>query len=183
MTPPEGFYVESVGGLLRHKRIEMSILYRAKRSGKHGKIFTMYKFRTLKEGVGDFADKRGYTWAGKFLRKTRLDELPQLWNVLKGNMSLVGPRPEEAKTIAIYPPDIREKLLSVKPGMFGMGGLFFINEEQALTSSDDPHRDYWEKIKPMKLTLDFFYIDNKCLSLDLWVIWQGLKIGIKNIWK
>lgn len=160
----------------------MSLFYRAKRVGKNGRPFTMYKFRTMKEGNnGSFASEDRYTWPGKFLRKTRLDETPQLFNIIRGDMAFVGPRPEEASTMALFPEDIRSKLLSVKPGWFGIGGLFFIDEEKFLAQSADPHKDYWEKIKPMKLTLDFFYINNKCISLDLWVIYQGLKIGFKNI--
>ena len=161
----------------------MNIFYKSKRIGRHGKPFEMYKFRTMKLGNnGSFAKEDRYIWCGKFLRKTRIDELPQLWNILKGDMSFVGPRPEEGLTIDLYPVHIREKLLSVKPGWFGIGGIFFINEEKYLAESQNPHEDYWMKIKPMKLTLDFFYIDNKCLSFDIWLIYQGLKTGIKNLW-
>lgn len=162
--------------------MKVNIFYKAERVGKNGKPFIMWKFRTMKLGNnGYFASEDKYTWAGKFLRKTRLDELPQLWNILKGDMAFVGPRPEEESTMALFPEDIREKLLSVKPGWFGLGGLFFIDEETWLAQSPDPHKDYWEKIKPMKLTLDFFFINNRCFSLKVWIMWQGFKIGIKNI--
>lgn len=162
----------------------MSLLYKANRIGKNGEPFVMLKFRTMKEGTsGSFATEDRYTWAGKFLRKTRLDELPQLWNIIRGDMWFVGPRPEEASTMNLFPQDIRTKLLSVKPGWFGLGGLFFVDEEKFLAQSPDPHKDYWEKIKPMKLTLDFFYINNRCMSLDLWIIYQGFKVGIKNAFK
>lgn len=158
----------------------MSIFYKSYRVGRNGIPFTMYKVRTMKESLGSFASEERYTWAGRFLRKWRLDEVPQLWNVLKRDMNIVGPRPQEAATIKLYPAIIKDRLLSIRPGMFGMAGIFFIDEEKVLAESLDPHKDYWEKIAPMKLTLDFFYIENKCLSLDAWIVWQGIKKRIKT---
>ena len=119
-------------------------------------------------------------FGGKFLRKYKLDEIPQLWNVLKGDMALCGPRAEEAKTFDLYPTHIQEKLTSVKPGLLCISTLYFMDEEQLMLGSENPHRDYWEKIKPMKLALDFFYIDNKCFSLNCWLLWQGVKLLFKR---
>lgn len=159
---------------------EMSLIYKSERIGKGGKPFTMYKIRTLKENKKThYNHGNNYTFMGKFLRKYRLDEAPQLLNVLKGDMSIVGPRPQEAKTIDLYPDYIKDKLLSVKPGMFGLAGIHFMDEEHILTLSEEPEKDYWERIAPLKITLDFFYIENKCLSLDLWIAWQAVK---KRLW-
>ena len=157
------------------------IFYTSTRVGRYGREFRMYKIRTLKEGgSGAFAHEHEYTWCGRFLRRWRLDELPQLLNMIKGDMALVGPRPEEAKQISILPEDIRNKLLSVKPGLFGLSGLYFMDEEHLLKNSTDPMSDYWTKIRPIKLTLDFFYIDNRGLLFDLWIIFQCLKVALKR---
>ena len=155
----------------------MSLFYASVRIGKNGEPFTMWKIRTLKEGSdsSSFVSKDQYTWCGRFLRKWRIDEIAQLWNVLRGEMSLVGPRPLEYKTSTLYPRDTVRKLLSVKPGMFGLAGIYFMDEERLLQLSQDPQKDYWEKIAPIKLALDFFYIENKCFSLDLWIVWHGIK--------
>jgi len=153
----------------------MSFFFKSERVGKNGRPFFMYKIRTLKEGEnGLFASDARYTWYGKFLRKSRIDEIPQLWNVLRGDMNLVGPRPEELRTINLYPEHIREQLLSIKPGLFGLSGLHFLNEERLLQNSEDPQRDYWEKIRPMKLTIDFFYIEHRDVLLDIWIIYKGI---------
>lgn len=158
----------------------MSIFYKSERIGKGGKPFTMYKFRTLREGgKTNYNHKDNYAFMGKFLRKYRLDESPQLLNVLKGDMSIVGPRPQEEKTVQHYQEWIKERLFSVKPGMFGLAGIHFMDEEHILTLSDEPDNYYWTRIFPMKMTLDFFYIENKCISLDLWVIYQAIK---KRLW-
>lgn len=162
----------------------MSILYKSARIGKNGMPFLMFKFRTLKESTdktNSFAGGDQYVFLGRFMRKFRMDEIPQIWNILRGDMSLCGPRPEEEKTFYLYPAHIREKLVSVKPGLVSLSALYFMHEEQLLHHSSDPHKDYWEKIKPMKLTLDFFYIENKCFSLDAWLLWQGFKLLVKQL--
>lgn len=147
----------------------------------------MLKFRTLKNGIdktNSFVTNDQYTFGGRFLRKYRLDELPQIVNILKGEMGIVGPRPEEARVIQLYPEHIRKKLLSVKPGWFSLAGIYFFkDEEEILKQSVTPHKDYWEIIRPMKLTLDFFYIDNRGFLLDCWILYQGLKKGIMQAFK
>lgn len=158
----------------------MSIFYKSQRIGLKGTIFTLYKFRTLKEGtVTQFSHEEHYTFCGRFLRKYKLDELPQLWNVIIRDMNLVGPRPEEEKTISIIPEKTAEIILSVKPGLTDLASLFFFNEEEILQKSPDPFEDYWTKIKPTKFVLQMFYIENKCLSLDIWIILQTLKRILK----
>src|ERR1051326_3877827 len=120
----------------------MSFFYRSERVGKHGALFTMYKIRTLTEGADTSMFASQYTWSGRFLRKWRIDELPQLWNILKGDMALIGPRPEEARSLRHLPEDIQQKLLSVKPGLFGLSGIYFMDEEKLLQQSTDPAMDY-----------------------------------------
>ena len=158
-----------------------SIFYRSERVGKNGKLFSMLKLRTLKEGTKTEYKHDSYTRFGRFFRKFRIDEIPQLLHVLTRRMNLVGPRPQEQKTLSLYPGHLREKLLSVRPGLFGLAGLYFMDEEKLLTLSDYPEKDYWEKIVPMKIALDMFYIDNKCFTLDCWVVWQCVKKGL--LWR
>lgn len=163
----------------------MSIFYLSERVGLNGKPFHMYKVRTLKPGrSSSFAHEHEYVWGGKFMRKFRIDELPQLWNMLKRDMNLVGPRPMDRQTYFLYPPHIQNILTSVRPGLFGLAGIHFMDEEQMLKLSKDPTQDYYEKILPIKLALDMFYIENRCLSLDIWIIYQALKRRIKTaLWK
>ena len=109
----------------------MSIIYKSTRIGKNGKPFMMYKFRTLKEGTKTQYDHgQNYVFLGKFLRRFRLDEAAQLWNLLKGDLSLVGPRPETEDGWKFIPQHIKDKILSVKPGMFGLAGIHFFDEER-----------------------------------------------------
>jgi len=150
------------------------VFYRAKRVGKGGKLFLMYKFRTM---VAD-AEKMGpsitvkddprITRVGRFLRKTKLDELPQLINVLKGEMSLVGPRPETPSMVEHYTPEQR-RVLEVTPGITGLAQLYYSNEEEML-NPDNWHEEYVRKILPHKLTLDLLYIEHRSLALDLTII-------------
>lgn len=160
----------------------MNIFYRSERVGKHGKLFSMLKFRTLKEnGRTSYSHGDNYTKFGRFMRKYRIDEIPQIWHVFTRRMNLVGPRPLEKRTLDLYPLEIQVKLLSIRPGLFGLSGLYFMDEEKLLSFSDYPEKDYWGKIVPMKIALDFFYIDNKCFSLDMWIVWQCIKKGL--IWR
>lgn len=154
--------------------------YRSLRVGKNGRPFTMWKVRTLRDGADKSSFASEYTWYGRFLRKWRLDEIPQVWNMLNGSMTLVGPRPEEKRAIDLLPVHVQSKLLSVKPGLFGLSGIYFMDEEQMLKDSPDAAHDFWTKIKPMKTTLDFFYIDHKCFLLDIAIIWMAIKARILN---
>ena len=151
----------------------MSIFYKSARVGKNGNSFWMLKFRTLKEvdKTSHFTTEDQYLPLGRFLRKTKLDELPQIWNVLKGEMVLVGPRPEEARTIDLLPEDTKKILLSVKPGMVDLASLYFFDEEKILQESPDMAYDYWVKVKPIKTLFQVFYIKNRSLALNLWLLW------------
>lgn len=156
------------------------MLYRANRIGRYGKPFVMFKFQTLKPSVGSFATEERYTRFGKFLRKWRLDEVPQLWNFIKGDMRIAGIRPMDKETYLMYPQDVRERLTSIKPGWFSLSGIFFMDEEKILIQVTDPHRAYFEQILPIKLVLDMFYLENRCMSLDIWIVWCAIKRRIKT---
>lgn len=152
-------------------------LYRSARIGKGGKPFTLYKIKTLRDGADSrlFADGGEYTTFGHFLRRTKLDELPQLWNVLKGDMAFVGPRPEEQRTIDVLQKETRATLLSVKPGLTSLASVHFFDEERLLQETTNPQSLYWKGIKPLKILLDVFYIQNKCFLLDVAVVYMTLK--------
>lgn len=155
----------------------MDIVFKSLRIGKNGKRFLLYKFRTLKNGSDSkhFTGNESYTKFGKFLRKTKLDELPQLWNILRGEMTWVGPRPEEARTIETLPSHIREIQLSVKPGLTSLASIHFADEEKLLQEFKDPARIYWSAVKPMKFLLDVFYVQHKSFLLDLAIIWGTIR--------
>jgi len=136
----------------------------------------MYKFRTMvveADRVGPamtYRDDPRITNLGRFLRGTKLDELPQLINVLKGEMSLVGPRPEDPAFVAHYDAEQRE-VLRVKPGITGPTQLAYRDEASMLegTSADE---DYLTRIMPEKLELDLHYLQNRSLALDIKILWQ-----------
>lgn len=151
------------------------LLYRGTRVGMNGETFHMLKFRTM---VVD-ADKIGgsstpeddprVTPIGKTLRKYKLDELPQLINVLKGDMSFVGPRPQVQWAVELYTPEERE-ILKVRPGITDEASLRFSNEAEILKGSKDPDKDYIEKIHPEKMRLSLEYVRNRSFSGDLSII-------------
>src|SRR4051794_25699702 len=133
------------------------VFFRQERVGRHGVPFRIHKFRTMTHSmvpsgpqitVG--ADAR-ITQAGQFLRRSKLDELPQLIDVLLGRMSFVGPRPEVPRYVAIYPPQLRDKVLSVRPGITDIASLQFRNESELLAKASDPEREYREVVLPAKL--------------------------------
>jgi lipopolysaccharide/colanic/teichoic acid biosynthesis glycosyltransferase len=156
-----------------------------KRVGKGGKLFSMYKFRSMvfsesaKDGLFEPGNTSRITQVGKYLRRTKLDELPQLINVLKGEMSIVGPRPEVMKWVAVYP-DRWERVLKVKPGITDEASLVFNDEESVLSESDDPELMYREVILPRKLDLYEEYARNNSLQGDIRLI---LKTIFCVVWK
>lgn len=153
----------------------MSIFYRSKRVGQYGRVFDMLKFRTLKDGSDGsmFADGTTYTKFGRILRKTHLDETPQLWNILKGDMGFFGYRPEEPRTFDILPPSMKELLTPQKPGLLDLSSIYFFEEERLVQLGGQ--QAYWEKMKPMKFVLQAFYIENKCALLNLALLWLALR--------
>jgi lipopolysaccharide/colanic/teichoic acid biosynthesis glycosyltransferase len=151
------------------------VFFSQKRVGKSGKLFGLYKFRSMrvfekaKDGLFEPGNVLRITPVGKFLRKTKLDELPQLYNVLKGEMSLVGPRPEVEKWVLVYPE--RWKLvLSILPGITDNASIEFRNEESILSTSDDPEKTYREIILPKKLDLYEYYVHNHSFIGDMKLI-------------
>lgn len=156
------------------------IIFAQKRVGLNGKEFKLYKFRTMEvlkgaeNGRFDPGETKRVTKLGKFLRKTKLDELPSLWNVLKGDMSLVGPRPEVKKWVEVYP-QRWQYVLSVKPGITDPASIEFRNEEEILAKSNDPEKTYKEVILPRKLELYEQYIKNRSF-------WGDIKILIKTVY-
>jgi lipopolysaccharide/colanic/teichoic acid biosynthesis glycosyltransferase len=149
-------------------------LHRAQRCGLHGRLFTLYKFRTMVEGAAAMgpgitgqADPR-VTRVGRLLRRTKLDELPQLLNVVRGDMSLVGPRPEDPRYVAGYTPQQRH-VLSVRPGITSWASLRYRNEERLLTGAS-VESEYRQSVLPKKLALDLEYIQERSLWLDLRII-------------
>ena len=156
----------------------MSIIYRGLRVGKNGKEFYMYKIETLVKGAdkeSKFANDKYYTKYGKFLRKYKIDELPQIWNIIKRDMNFVGVRPEEPQSIAVMPNDIKELILSERPGLTDLASLYFYDEEEILKQTKEPEKVYWTQIKPMKMLLQVFYIKNKCWLLKMAIVWLTIK--------
>lgn len=155
------------------------IFFKQQRVGLKGKPFTLYKFRTMsikkstKGGSFDAGDTSRVTPIGKVLRKTKIDELPQLWNVLKGDMSLVGPRPEIKKWVDEYP-DRWENILRVKPGITDLGSLEFRDEEKILSRAEDPEDTYRNIILPKKLSLYEEYIRKQSLIFDFVIIMKTI---------
>jgi len=158
------------------------VFYRGLRTGLKGKLFRIWKFRTMvvdaeKTGVTATADDDPrVTRVGRFLRKYKLDELPQLVNVLVGEMSLVGPRPEVPQYTALFTAD-EQTILSVRPGITDRATLWDIAEGAVLAGSDDPERTYLEKIRPEKTRLQLEYVrertfgkDVKIVLLTLWAL-------------
>lgn len=152
------------------------VFYRATRVGKNGQLFRLYKFRSMVAG----ADRRGpgitasgdtrVTTAGRFLRRSKLDELPQLINVLKGDMSLVGPRPEDPHYVALYTSEQR-RVLAVRPGITSAASLAYRHEEQLL-AGEDWESVYREQVLPAKLAIDLDYLERRTLARDLKLILQ-----------
>jgi lipopolysaccharide/colanic/teichoic acid biosynthesis glycosyltransferase len=150
-------------------------IYRAIRIGRHGRPFELLKFRTMVQHASDqgpaitrAGDPR-VTAVGRLLRKTKLDELPQLWNVLNGEMSLVGPRPEDPRYVRLYTIDELRDILSVRPGITGPSQLVFRHEEEML-ATDDPEASYIKEILPRKLAIDRNYARSRSVPGDLAIL-------------
>nr|WP_295903189.1 sugar transferase [uncultured Bdellovibrio sp.] len=157
------------------------VFFRQVRVGLKGKTFRIHKFRTMStdaEKIGPqltIGKDSRVTLSGQFLRRYKLDELPQLLDVLQGKMSFVGPRPEVPRYVEKYPEALKDKALSVRPGITDWASLEFKDENEILGQSEDPERDYVEKIIPIKLKYHLQYIENASMSQDLELIFRTLK--------
>lgn len=159
------------------------VFFRQERAGKNGRYFRIFKFRSM--AVDPDAEKKGFepgskmrvTPIGKILRKTKLDELPQLLNVLKGEMSIVGPRPEVRRYIELYP-ERWNTVLSIAPGITDPGSIEFRNEEEILAAASDPEKEYTEKLLPSKLDLYENYVASVSFVSDIKIIVRTAKAVI-----
>ena len=151
------------------------ILFKQERVGKNGKIFKILKYRTMsvkqKENSSQITvgEDQRITKTGRTLRKLKIDELPQLFNVLKGEMSFVGPRPEVKKYVDLYD-DLQKEILKIKPGITELASLKYYNESEILGASDDPEREYIEKIMPDKIMLNLQYIKKMGFFYNIGII-------------
>lgn len=155
------------------------VFYRQIRVGRNGREFGLYKFRSMVSN----ADKKGELTVGKkdsritrvgaFIRKYKLDEFPQLINIIKGDMSIVGPRPEVPRYVNLYSQE-QKKVLSVRPGLTDFASLEYINENELLGKSADPERTYINEIMPAKLELNLKYIREQGMLTDLKIIFRTL---------
>jgi lipopolysaccharide/colanic/teichoic acid biosynthesis glycosyltransferase len=155
-------------------------LFRQERVGRGGRVFRIHKFRTM---VVD-AERRGLlltvgedrriTRVGRFLRRHRLDELPQLIDIVKGDMSFVGPRPELPRYVATYPPHLRERALALKPGLTDPASLANLDESERLARAADAEREYIDVLLPAKLELSLAYAQRASVMSDLGVLARTL---------
>ncbi len=153
----------------------LPVIYAQNRVGKNDREFRLFKFRTMKRKADELGllttglmDQR-ITPEGRTLRKYKLDELPQMWNILNGTMSFVGPRPEVRKYVSLYNEEQRN-VLSVKPGLTDYASLAYINENEILESYPDPEKAYISNIMPEKLKLNLQYIRERSFGKDLKII-------------
>ena len=159
------------------------VFFKQHRVGRNGIDFLLLKFRTMcvekgaEAGQFDPGDCSRVTSVGKFLRRTKLDELPQIWNVLKGEMSVVGPRPEIRKWVEAYPNHWQE-VLTVRPGITDPASIRFRNEEALLALASDPEAEYREVILPQKLALYEEYVANASFFGDLALIFKTIIVVV-----
>lgn len=156
------------------------VFFRGTRVGKRRKPFKMFKFRTMVldaeklGGPSTTEDDSRLTKIGKFLKKFQLDELPQLINVFKGEMSFVGPRPEVLFYVKMMSEEEKEIILSVRPGMTDLASLWNFHEGEILKGSSDPEKTYMEKIRPEKLRLQMEYVKNHSFWIDIKIIFKTI---------
>ncbi len=159
------------------------VLFRQDRVGRGGKLFAIHKFRTMHQSLTTQPqglqitrhDDSRVTRVGRWLRDSKLDELAQLIDVFRGDMSLVGPRPEVPRYVALYPPLLRDKILSVRPGITDPASLAYRDEGRQLGQSSDPEATYIHIVMPAKLQLAAEYVDQASLWRDLRLIAATLK--------
>lgn len=161
------------------------VFYRAQRVGVGGRPFTMLKFRTMHQHHGGQVitaqhDPRVFP-VGAVLRKLKIDELPQLWNVLKGDMAIVGPRPEDPSIVEEHYTDQQRETLAVRPGLSCPGSLYNYTHGEKLLDTDDPEAAYVEQLMPVKLALDLVYVREASLAYDLEIILRTVVTGVQIV--
>ncbi len=157
------------------------VFYLQERIGRGGRPFRLYKFRSMRPGnagpqVTAGSDNR-ITPVGRVLRKCKLDELPQLWNVLRGDMALVGPRPEVERFVRHYTPEQR-RVLEMTPGITGFTQLLYVDEEELLRGRADVEQAYLQEVMPQKLALDLEYARRRTLLLDLRILFATALVAV-----
>lgn len=173
---------------------EGEVFYVQKRVGRGGKLFGLYKFATMLKnspslGTGTVTVKGDprVLPVGRFLRKTKLNELPQLLNVLKGDMSIIGPRPQTQRCFDAFPASSQSEIIKVRPGLSGIGSIVFRDEEELMHASGDPERFYDSVIMPYKGTLEEWYVANQGIRTYLAAIfvtaWVVLVPGANLVWR
>jgi lipopolysaccharide/colanic/teichoic acid biosynthesis glycosyltransferase len=161
------------------------VFFRQERVGQGGRVFRIHKFRTM---VSD-AERRGLqitvgadarvTRVGQWLRKYKLDELPQLLDVWMGHMSLVGPRPEVPRYVACYPADVRDVVLSVRPGITDRASIEFKDENEILGRAPDPHLAYVNEVLPIKLRYYVAYVESRSFWGDIAIIFATMRALVR----
>ena len=160
------------------------VWFRQERVGRAGRLFLIHKFRTMRvtDGTGPLVtashDAR-ITRVGRWLRRTKLDELPQLIDVLNGDMSLVGPRPEVPRYVALYAEPVRRQILSLRPGITDRAAIEFRDEERLLAAAADPERAYVEQVMPIKQRYYLDYVAQRSLAGDLRILWDTARALVK----
>lgn len=162
------------------------VLYRASRVGINGKIFTMYKFRTMHVNqcasasrITSRNDPRVFTF-GDRLRRMKIDELPQFFNILKGDMSLVGPRPEDPQIVDKYYAASHRETLTVPPGLASPGSIYNYTHGEQTIDLDDPEGGYAERLLPVKLALDIVYLREASFTYDVRIIFRTIWVAISK---
>lgn len=162
------------------------VFFRQERAGRHGKPFRIHKFRTMVEGAEHMTKQHitaagddRVTRVGRFLRRHKLDELPQLIDVWRGSMSLVGPRPQVPAQMARYSAADRDWLLAIRPGITGLATLEFKDEHELLTQDEDPERTHTEQIMPAKLDYNREYYER--LKHGQWTVWGDIRIILDTL--
>ena len=154
------------------------VFFRQQRVGKDGVMFSIIKFRSMTDdshgALLTLGHDRRITMAGKFLRRHKLDEFPQLFNVVAGTMSLVGPRPEVARYVECYPPEVREMVLSVRPGITDWASIYYKEENSLLNRATNPEQAYLDTILPAKLKYNLRYVNERSFWNDVRIIFTTL---------
>jgi diguanylate cyclase (GGDEF)-like protein len=176
-------------GILIKRDSEGPVFYRGSRVGKGGRIFQILKFRTMHENAASYngprltsSEDQRITPLGRWLRNTKINELPQLWNIIRGDMSLVGPRPEDPEIVKHYPPDVRDEVLCIRPGITSPASVLY-HSEQEILGNEDVMGKYLNEILPDKLRLDHLYVRNRSFISDIDIIFWTLAVFIPKLAK